>query len=625
MATLDIQLTQHLVQFYENDSFLNDELADYIIAGLQAGDTCIVIAVQSRLAHLETLLAQRRRRGLSSRVAIRGQYLSFDAETMLPQIMVEGWPDAERFASAVGGIVAKAAQHGKVRIFGELVALLCADGRHEAALHLEKLWNLLALRHPFSLLCAYPMEQFSDVALNTPFQNICTAHQQILPAESYCLTDSNEQLHGAIATLQQKASALESEVVRRKNTESMLKQREQELSDFLENAVEALRRVGPDGRILWANKVELDLLGYLPHEYIGHHVSEFHVDSAVGEDLLQRQSSGETLIDFPARLRGKNGAIKHVLIHSNAWMVDGHFVSTRCFTRDITDQVELARERHRQRDQQHAQRMLRAANDELEVRVRERTARLQKSNAQLTEEITERKRAEAALQQSQQLLRELGQHTEQIIEEERKRIARELHDQLGQNLMALRIDVLMMQSAAGPAKARLAPTIDSALNNIDSMIKNVRAIINNLRPAVLDLGLAATFEWEVKAFERRTGIACTLTTDRSEFSLDDARALALLRILQESLNNVLRHAHANRVDVQLREDDHALLLQVADNGVGDYPGCRRKANAFGLVGIQERVSALGGRLSIATEKGKGLALTVTLPLIDADAHADPRI
>ncbi|TCS32753.1 histidine kinase [Paucimonas lemoignei] len=244
----------------------------------------------------------------------------------------------------------------------------------------------------------------------------------------------------------------------------------------------------------------------------------------------------------------------------------------------------------------------------------ERTARLQQINALLTEEIAERRRAEQALQQSQQVLRELGRHTGEIIEEERKRIARELHDQLGQNLMALRIDILMMQRAAGSDHPVVVETVQSALNNIDSMIKNVRSIINNLRPAVLDLGLIATFEWEIKEFERRSGITCSLTTDRSEFMIDDARALALLRILQESLTNVARHANADHVDICLHGDRRYLYLQVADNGVGDFPNCRRKANAFGLVGIQERVSALGGNLSITTEKGKGLTLMASLPL-----------
>jgi signal transduction histidine kinase len=275
------------------------------------------------------------------------------------------------------------------------------------------------------------------------------------------------------------------------------------------------------------------------------------------------------------------------------------------------DEVIRPRKKRRQTESKQANS---APVPEPGQQVHERTARLQQINALLTEEIAERRRAEQALQQSQRLLRELGRHTGEIIEEERKRIARELHDQLGQNLMALRIDVLMMQRAAGEDNPAVVETVQSALNNIDSMIKNVRAIINNLRPAVLDLGLIATFEWEIKEFERRSGITCNLSTDRTEFKIDDARALALLRILQESLTNVARHANADHVEIRLHGDRRYLYLQVADNGVGDFPNCRHKANAFGLVGIQERVSALGGTVSIATEKGKGLTLTASVPL-----------
>lgn len=615
MTTLESQSTQHLVQFYESDVFLNDEVADYLNAGLWAGDVCIVIAVNSRLAQLERALHHALSRETVNGASRRdGRYLTFDAEALLPQIMVEGWPDQQRFISIVGHIIMQAAAHGRVRVFGEMVALLCAEGRHDAAVQLENMWKALAERLPFSLLCAYRIDQFANAALSLPFQQICASHDAALPTESCRATGDAQQLQRMIASLQQKAQALESEIRRREQTEEILRQRERELSDFLENAVEGLRRIGPDGTILWANKVELELLGYQASEYIGHPMLAFHVDQSVGEEILARQLRGETLLDQPARLRCGNGAIRHVLIHSAPWTVDGRLVSTRCFTRDITDQVQLEQERQRRNLSCQAEQRLRAANDELESRVHERTARLQRSNAQLTAEIVERRHAEQALQQSQQRLRELSQHTEKIVEDERKRIARELHDQLGQNLMALRIDVLMMQAAAARAGANIDSTAASALDNIDSMIRNVRVIINNLRPAVLDLGLAATIEWEAKEFERRHGIRCTVISDRGEFEVDDARALALLRILQESLTNVLRHARADRVEVRLHGEAGKLCLQVADNGVGGYPGCRRKAKAYGLIGIQERVSALGGSLSIETGAGQGLTLTVTLPL-----------
>jgi signal transduction histidine kinase len=148
----------------------------------------------------------------------------------------------------------------------------------------------------------------------------------------------------------------------------------------------------------------------------------------------------------------------------------------------------------------------------------------------------------------------------------------------------------------------------------------MRAIINNLRPTVLDLGLNAAIEWQVKEFQRRTGIACELVMPEAEVIIDDSRATALFRILQESLNNVFRHARATRAKIELNKSGERLLMMVADNGVGIFPGCRRKANSFGLVGIKERISTLGGELSIDTAPDSGTALTISVPLPAIDGN-----
>jgi signal transduction histidine kinase len=146
-------------------------------------------------------------------------------------------------------------------------------------------------------------------------------------------------------------------------------------------------------------------------------------------------------------------------------------------------------------------------------------------------------------------------------------------------------------------------------------MKSMRSIINNLRPVVLDLGLNAAIEWQVKDFQRRSGITCELVMMQDkELVLDDNRATALFRILQESLNNVLRHAQATRAGVQLYEADGRLYMKVFDNGVGIFPGCRRKANSFGLVGIKERISTLGGELVIESGHNQGTSLTVSIPM-----------
>lgn len=247
---------------------------------------------------------------------------------------------------------------------------------------------------------------------------------------------------------------------------------------------------------------------------------------------------------------------------------------------------------------------------------------LQQQRRQDLEHINERKQAEEALRQSQEELRQLASYQERIKEDERKRIAREIHDELGQNLLALRIDIAMLHARTGSTHPKLNKKVMSVLNHIDCTMKAMRSIINNLRPTVLDLGLNAAIEWQVKEFQRRTGIACELDMSDKELAVDDNRATALFRILQESLNNVFRHARATRTKIKLHRVGGGLLMQVADNGVGIFPGCRRKANSFGLVGIKERVSTLGGSLTIETAQDAGTALTVSIPLFEEEKPAD---
>ncbi|HEV2608838.1 MAG TPA: response regulator [Noviherbaspirillum sp.] len=263
------------------------------------------------------------------------------------------------------------------------------------------------------------------------------------------------------------------------------------------------------------------------------------------------------------------------------------------------------------------------------LQLQHQTEQLAKLNSELQEQrkldlehINERKQAEEALRQSQEELRQLASYQERIKEDERKRIAREIHDELGQNLLALRIDISMLHARTGTTHPKLNRKVHSVLDHIDSTMKAMRAIINNLRPAVLDLGLNAAIEWQVKEFQRRTGIECDLVMQEEELVVDDNRATALFRILQESLNNVLRHAQATRARIELEQVGRLVRMKVADNGIGIFPGCRRKANSFGLVGIKERISTLGGELVIETGQDRGTALIVTLPIETVSPGAD---
>jgi signal transduction histidine kinase len=232
----------------------------------------------------------------------------------------------------------------------------------------------------------------------------------------------------------------------------------------------------------------------------------------------------------------------------------------------------------------------------------------------LAQSMTKELRAsEANLQMSNASLRRLGAHAEQIKEEERRRIAREIHDDLGQNLLALRIDADMLSSRTGTRHPRLHGRARATVDQIDATIKSVRQIINDLRPNVLDLGLNAAVDWQIAEFRRRTGIECDLAETHQDIQVSDRCATALFRILQESLSNILRHAQATRVHVVLRVEREWIWMSVGDNGVGLPPQGRQKPGSFGLVGIEERINILGGTFDIHSDPGSGTTIRVAVP------------
>ena len=233
--------------------------------------------------------------------------------------------------------------------------------------------------------------------------------------------------------------------------------------------------------------------------------------------------------------------------------------------------------------------------------------------ADMTQEL---RASQARLQASHEKLRRLAAHTDQIKELERKRIAREIHDDLGQNLLALRIEVDMLASRTRGSHARLHARACATLLQIDATIKSVRQIINDLRPNVLDLGLSAAVEWQVKEFRRITGIACDLSEQVRDICISDQRATAFFRILQESLSNITRHAGATRVNVELRQEDDLLYMSIADNGNGLADKARQKVGSFGLVGIEERITMLGGSFSVKGVPGIGTTVYVCAPIDD---------
>jgi PAS domain S-box-containing protein len=281
--------------------------------------------------------------GIDTDPLIRGgRFISLDAAKLLGEITVDGMPSALLFKRHVASLVAQLTLQGrKLHAFGEMVALLWAEGRTEAALHLEGLWNGLGRTRRFKLLCAYPMRAFAGGASTGLFEEICHAHTRVLPTEAFTPgADAEEERLRTIAILQQKAAALEAELASRKRAEAALRRRESELTSLVESAPFGLHWVNQEGVILWANQAELDLLGYKPHEFIGRNIAEFHTDQKAIEDLLSSLKAGRNVRNREAHLRCRDGSEKTVIIDSTGLWEDGRFVHSQCFTRDVTGQRE---------------------------------------------------------------------------------------------------------------------------------------------------------------------------------------------------------------------------------------------------------------------------------------------
>ncbi|WP_193317157.1 PAS domain S-box protein [Janthinobacterium sp. FT14W] len=238
-------------------------------------------------------------------------------------------------------------------------------------------------------------------------------------------------------------------------------------------------------------------------------------------------------------------------------------------------------------------------------------------------DITDSKRNEENLERTLAQLRELTDHQQTIKEEERRRIALDIHDDLGQNLMVLRIDVSLLHARTASTHPRLHRHAQRVLDTIDTTIRSVRTIINDLHPSTLELGLGPAAEWLIRQMENRGPIRYRLTLDSEapDLGLDQRQTSAIFRVLQESLSNIVRHAQASEVEVALAQDADAIVLRISDNGIGMQPGDHGKRTAFGLKSIRERVHALGGELRIDSQAGRGTALAIYLPQ-QAAAPAD---
>ncbi|MFC2084212.1 PAS domain S-box protein [Bacteroidota bacterium] len=231
------------------------------------------------------------------------------------------------------------------------------------------------------------------------------------------------------------------------------------------------------------------------------------------------------------------------------------------------------------------------------------------------EDITERVSLRAELESSNKELRSLTEHLQKVREEERTILAREIHDDLGQSLTALKLDLSQLRKKIDPSQIQLTEKVKSALELAGDTVETVKKISTDLRPSIIDdLGLIPAIRWYIGEFMKRSGIKVKLSLEVDEYDISEEIKISIYRILQEALTNVIRHAHASKITIGFQKKGKNLILQVKDNGIGIKERQMHKEKSFGIIGMKERVILIGGQFEISGEKNKGTKIKVVIPV-----------
>ena len=352
------------------------------------------------------------------------------------------------------------------------------------------------------------------------------------------------------------------DITERKQAEEKLRESEEKFRSFFELTADLIAIADIEGRFRQTNPVWLKTLGYSNEELLEKPFMDFiHPDDKekTRQVIAEKLERGETVLMFENRYIRKDGSV--------VWL-------------EWTSQPDAAKG----------------------------------CVFAIARDITERKQAEEKLKTSQERIRQLAQHLETVREEEHTRFADELHDELGQILTAIKIDLATV-AAECPAEVRLKEKIDGAQKLLSDGIMDIHALCRELRPGALDdLGLKEALDGLTEDWKRRNRMECVLCVDIDEEVLTDKIRTAVFRIVQAALTNVSDHAQASQVEVNLVADEQIIHFSVADNGRGMEPGAADKPESFGLLGMRERLEALDGKLCIESSPGKGTRIEGAIPL-----------
>ena len=420
--------------------------------------------------------------------------------------------------------------------------------------------------HPVTLLMPERQHEKHQQNLRNYAQEPQTLRKSI--ATSCLRKDGTEfPVEISISPLQTNMGPLLMGVVRdtseRQQHDNELRETARYARSLFEASLDPLIMIDTEGKITDVNMAAELMTGLSRQQLIGTDAASKFVEPEKLHHGFQQVMITEQVLDYPMSVRHVSGKATDVLCNASLYRnAQGKVVGVFASARDVTASLQIQRE----------------------------------------------------LRQSRQRLRELTARIEAMREEERKHIAREVHDELGQVLTALRIDNALLRIQFSELDPQLKEKIESMKELIDRGIQGVRNVAVALRPAALDMGLLSALEWLCNDASSRIGIPFLLDAPPTEIEIGEDRAVMVFRIVQESITNIARYAQAAQADISLRVQDNTLRVEVRDNGQGFDPDQATAKKSFGLLGMRERALALGGHLDIRSAPGQGTTIALSIPL-----------
>jgi len=355
------------------------------------------------------------------------------------------------------------------------------------------------------------------------------------------------------------------------------------------------------------NKSTLDLLGYEKKELIGKSINKIIAEESSHSSAIKQLISEGAVGNIEKTYLTKDGHNIPVLFSGAVMHADNdELQGIVCVARDIIErkQAEVA---------------LKKAKDELELRVAERTAELLNANTHLQKEIEERRRTEAAMRESKGKLRSLSSQLLKAQEKERRRISLELHDELGQSLSLLKVQLGAIKRKLDDDQSDLIIDLEEPRQHLNYIIESVRRLSRDLSPSILeDLGLSAALEWLVADFARHHSLSLSYTAENIDDFFSHEHQIIIYRIFQETLSNLGKHAAASEVFVKVKKTAHEVSFLIADNGIGfdirQVSQEKSTEKGMGLAAMQERALIIGSSLDISTQTDKGTQISFKIPI-----------